>query len=243
MIKCVAIDDEPLALEVIRLHCEKAPLVKLVASFLSIIEAIDFLNEHEVDVIFLDINMPEISGLNIKPLIPENIKIIFATAYEHHALESYDLGATDYLLKPISFERFYKAILRCREEKKDKFTQGETSINLTDETILLKGDKKITQISISDIDYIESLKDYAKIYFKGHEKIVIRESLKRILKRLEKHNFMRVHRSFIISIDKISSIYGNVIKIGNHEIPMNKSQRDHILKTFKERGILGDRSS
>ncbi len=243
MIRCVAIDDEPLALEVIRLHCEKTPLVELVKSFLSIIEAIDFLNKHEVDVIFLDINMPEINGLNIKPLIPETIQIVFATAYENHALESYDLGATDYLLKPISFERFYKAVLRCAEERGNTLLKHDTFFDEAEQTILVKVDKKIVQILIKDIDYIESLKDYAKIYFKGSEKIMIRESLKKIIERLKKHNFIRVHRSFIVSIDKISSIYGNIIKVGSYEVPMNKSQRDFILKKFREKGILGDRSS
>ncbi len=245
MIRCIAVDDEPLALELIKKHCTKIPSVQLEQVFLSVIDAINYLQNEPADLIFLDINMPEIDGLNAAELIPASTQIVYVTAYEKYALKSYDLNATDYLLKPVSFERFYKAVQKCQEK-----IQSKASVNLIeglaaealDKTILLRGDKKIFQIPVREIDYIEGLKDYAKVFFNGNQRIIIRESLKKILAQLEDAGFIRVHRSYIIPMHKISSMEGNMIQVGQYQIPANKTQRDLILKKFKQRGILGDRS-
>ncbi|MFT5820340.1 MAG: DNA-binding LytR/AlgR family response regulator [Crocinitomix sp.] len=240
MINCIAIDDEPLALEVIKLHCKKIASIHLEKTFLSAPEAINYLNTVAIDLVFLDINMPEINGLKFRTLIPQHIQIIFITAYHEHALESYNSNATDYILKPVSFDRFYKAVQKCENSAINNTAKELESPK--EKTILVKGNKKVFQVTITDIEYIEGLKDYARIRLNSGEKIVIRESLKRISNRLENYGFMRVHRSFIIPIDKISSIYGNTINIGEAEIPLSKSQREVILERFKKRGILGDRS-
>lgn len=243
MIKCIAVDDEPLALELIKKHCAKIATVELKYTFLSVLEAIDFLSREPVDVAFFDINMPEINGLKAKKLIPQETQVVYITAYEKYAIKSYDLNATDYLLKPVSFERFYRAIQKCEEKKQLLQSSNPLDKQLAlEKTILLRGDKKVFQIAIKDIEYIEGFKDYAKIHIGGNQKIVIRESLKNILEELKEDGFLRVHRSFIIPLHKISLIEGNMLWIGKHRIPANKAQRDLILDTFKKRGILGDRS-
>lgn len=240
--KCICIDDEPLALKILQLHCEKTPTIDYIGSFLSVVEAIHFMNNNHVDLVFLDINMPEINGLDVKNLIPNHIQIVFATAYEDYALKSYDLGATDYLLKPISFERFFKAVQRCNQKFISESKLIKKTIETINKTLIVREDKKITKILIEDINYIEGLKDYAKIYFDNNNKVVIRERLKRINERLESFGFIRVHRSYIVPMNKISSIYGNTILVANKEIPINKLQRIYILNQFKKNGILGDRS-
>ncbi len=236
MIKCIAIDDEPLALEVIEIHCSKIPQVDLIGTFLSARDAIDFLKNEVVDIVFLDINMPEITGLEMKLLIPDHINVVFVTAFEEYALKSYELEASDYLLKPVSFERFNKAIQKCSRVKE------EQSLKQSKDYLLVRGDKKIVRILISDIRYIEGLKDYAKIYYGADDKIIIRESLRKILKRLEDHKFIRVHRSYIIPFNKITSVYGNTVKVGEQEIPLGKQQKDILVEAFRKKGILGDRS-
>ena len=235
MISCIAIDDEPLALEIIEIHCNRIPIVDLKCSFLSAKDAIEYLRKETVDIVFLDINMPEINGLEMKLLIPEHTQVVFVTAFEKYALKSYDLGVIDYLLKPVSFERFRRTIQKLMKDKKEHAIKKE-------EYLLVRGDKKIVRILISDIRYIEGLKDYARIYYGLEDKVIIRESLRKILTRLEDYNFIRVHRSYIIPFDRISSVYGNVVKIGNQEIPLGKHQKDTLVEAFRKGGILGDRS-
>lgn len=239
MINCIAVDDEPLALEVIKTHCEKIKSVNLKKTFLSSIEAVEYIKENPVDLIFLDINMPEINGINFRKFIPAHIQIVFITAYQEHALASYRVGATDYLLKPVSLDQMYQVVDKCIEKK----SKTNTIVNTNESaTILVKSDKKVVQILVNEILYIEGLKDYAKIYYSNGQKEVIRESLKKIMEVLELHGFLRVHRSYIVPINKIRSFSGNVIYIADVEIPISKSFRNDLIAIFKEKGILGDRS-
>jgi len=242
MIRSIAIDDEPLALEVVKLHCEKVPGLKLERTFLSAVDALEYLKENRVDLIFLDINMPEINGLGFRQFIVSDIQIIFITAYEDYAVKSYELNATDYILKPVSFERFYNAIEKVKQRQVG-LNENQLSKVSKAETIVVRGDKKVYQIKITEIEYIEGQKDYAKIYLTNQERVVIRESLKRIASSLAEHNFVRVHRSYIVPIQKIVSIYGNTIRVGSREVPLGKVQRNVLLDKFKQGGILGDRSA
>lgn len=239
MINCIAIDDEPLALQVIQGHCDRIKSVKLLAVFLSSVEAVEYLKKHPVDVIFLDINMPEINGIHFNKFISPEIQIVFITAYEEHALASYDVGATDYLLKPVSFDRFYEAIIKCTNNQSIKSLSLKENIA---PTILVKSDKKVVQIPIGEIIYVEGLKDYAKIFYANGQREIVRESLKKIMEVLAPYDFLRVHRSYIVPVKKIQLFSGNTIKIGDIEIPISKSYRTDLVTLFKGKGILGDRS-
>lgn len=239
MLNCISIDDEPFGLEVIKLHCNKITFVNLKAEFLSALQAIEYIKEEKVDVIFLDINMPEISGLDFKQRIPDDIQIVFVTAYEEYALKSYELDVTDYLLKPVSFERFYDAALKCQRKLANSLPFETQKVNEHQQYILVKADKRLVKISINDILYIEGLKDYAKIYFETNKKLVIRESLKRIVDQLSDFGFIRVHRSYIVSMNKVSAIYGNTLLIEDQEIPVSKVHKDALLDQFTQMNILG----
>ena len=241
MICCIAVDDEPLALNLIRIHSEKISFLNLDSTFLSVIDAINYINNttFPIDVIFLDINMPELNGLMVRKFIPNEIQIVFITAYEKFALKSYEVDATDYLLKPFSFERFYKAVLKCQEVK--GLNNNLDLDHLGKTTVWAKGDKKVHQIKVSEISFIEGLKDYARIHFGNGQKLVIRESLKTIAQQFSGFGFIRVHRSYIIPFDKISSVYGNMVRIGDFEIPINKTNKEFLLNLFRTKGILGGR--
>ena len=240
MLSCIAVDDEPLALRLIEEHCQKISFISLKKTFLSGIDAISYLKEAPIDVVILDINMPEIDGIALSTLLPASIQIIFITAYENFALKSYDVNTTDYILKPASFNRVYKALSKCMH-RKELLNLKKDDESITEPHIFLKDNKTIHQILISQILYIEGLKDYAKIFLTNKEKIVIRESLKNILEALKMHGFIRVHRSYIIPLAQINSIEGLSIKIRENRIPINKISKEYILNEYKKRGILGTR--
>ncbi len=242
MINCIAIDDEPLALNVIKTHCDKISFVNLKENFLSSVDALDYVAKNEIDVIFLDINMPELNGLNFTSLISEDIQVVFITAYEAHALESYDIGVTDYILKPVSFDRLYQSAQRCDNKKQQRRIKQDMTDSSTEPTILVKSDKKVVQIRIAEINYVEGLKDYAKIFFGDNQKVIIRESLMKIHERLKPQGFIRTHRSYIVPIHKITAFSGNTIIVTNKELPVSKSNKAELISIFKQKGILGDRS-
>ncbi len=244
MTTCIAIDDEPLALALIKEHCDKIASVDLKKTFLSGLEALEYLRRNQIDLVILDINMPEMDGMKLSSLIPLNTQIIFVTAYKEYALKSYDVSAVDYLIKPASFERLHKAIIKCTINNKISINDDSAPNfqNRNNPSVIFKGNKKIYQVTVKDILYVEGLKDYAKIYLRSNEKLVIRESLKNILEQLREYGFLRVHRSFIIPLSQVTSIEGLVIKIQDHKIPLNKISKEFILQEFKKRGILGDRS-
>jgi DNA-binding LytR/AlgR family response regulator len=242
MLNCIAIDDEPLALELIKEHCQKINFIHLKGAFLSAKEAMNFIHEEAVDLVITDIKMPEIDGMLLSSLIPQSIQVVFITAYEKFATKSYDVNTTDYIIKPASFDRFYKAMCKCENKKA---LMDKESVN-TDENIhhlFVKEGKEIHQVRVDKILFIEAYSDYASIRLIDGEKITIRESLKNISEALKNYNFIHVHRSFIVSLAHINSIEGLTIKIGEYTIPLNKISKEYLLSEFKKRGILGWRFS
>jgi DNA-binding LytR/AlgR family response regulator len=242
MLNCIAIDNELLELELIKAFCQKINFVDLKRTFLSAKEAMNFLHEEPIDLIITEIKMQEMDGMSIPSLVSPQVQIVFVTAYEKYAAQSYDFNTTDYIIKPVSFNRFHKAMLKCQHKK----VLIQKNITTTDESLrhlIVKGGKEIHQIRIDQIIYVEGDKDYAWIRLANNEKIMIRESMKNILEVLKNYNFIRVHRSFIVSLVHINSIEGLTIKIGEHKIPLNKVSKEYILSEFKKRGILGWRFS
>jgi len=221
-IKCIIIDDEPLAIKVIQNHLIDFPYMELVATFNNAIEALAIIENGEIDVIFLDINMPKMSGLDFLRSLLIKPHIVITTAYREYAVESFDLDVIDYLVKPIPFGRFLKAITKITNKvgvEKDK--TSETSFK-EEPFIFLKVDKKLMKIKLNDILFIESLKDYIKVFTVIGDYLV-HKSMTSISEELSSENFLRIHRSFTIAINKITSVEGNSVEIANRRIPIGRN--------------------
>ncbi|AMC11640.1 two-component system response regulator [Lutibacter profundi] len=221
-IKCIIIDDEPLAIKVIQNHLSDFPDIELVATFNTAIAALPTIEIDEIDVIFLDINMPKMSGLDFLRSLPKKPHVVITTAYREYAIESFDLDVLDYLVKPIPFGRFVKAIAKINNRVgigKDK--KNEVSFK-EEPFIFLKVDKKLMKIKLNDILFIESLKDYIKVFTKVGDYLV-HKSMNSILEELPSEIFLRIHRSFTIAINKITSVEGNSVEIANRRIPIGRN--------------------
>jgi len=218
-IQCIIVDDEPIAREILENHLQKINTIQVVASCKNAIEAFNIINSEDVDLIFLDINMPDISGLSFAKAINKEIKIIFTTAYREYAVEGFDLQAVDYLLKPISFERLLQAINKFLGESiKMNMDTSENKSNF----IFVRTDRKMIKVNFSDINYIESYSDYIKIYLTD-KTIITRETITSIETKLPKKTFLRIHRSFIVSIDKINSFTNEYVEVHKKTLPISRS--------------------
>lgn len=225
-ISCLIVDDEPMAREIISTHLSKIENIEVIASCSNAIEAFQEINKHAIDLVFLDINMPEISGISFAKSINKNIKVIFTTAYRDYAVEGFELRAVDYLLKPISFERFSKAISAFHD------TQTPINVEAPSETssndfIFVRSDRVMLKIDFNAIIYIESYSDYIKIHT-AKKVIVTRETISAIDAKLPKDQFLRIHRSFIVAISKISSFTSDHVVIKNQSLPISRSYKKEV---------------
>ena len=223
MITCIAIDDEPKALEVIERYCRKTSLVDLRASFREPVKAIEFMNCEKVDLIFLDINMPDISGTQLVQTLSPRPMIIFTTAYSHYAVESYDLNALDYLLKPITFERFLAAINKAVSAPSPK----NVVVNEDDATVFIKSGPQTYQVKVADILYLEKDGNYITVYLKD-KKILIRENMGDIFDLVPQADFVRVHKSYVVAVKHISMIEVHQLSIGGTKIPIGSTYREPL---------------
>ncbi len=234
MIHYLIIDDEPIAHRIIEKYCENLPHLEKKGNCYNALEAIQFLNENVVDLIFLDINMPKLSGFDFLKTIINPPKIIVTTAYKEFALEGYELNISDYLLKPFSFERFVKAInktIALTENTKSSsiLSNIETEPNTT--SFFLKGDKKHHQIHFEDLLFIEAYGHYTKVYLKN-DMIVTNQKISDFDNLLSKSDFIRTHKSFIVAKDKINQIEGNRILINQHKIPIGQTYKENVNRLF-----------
>lgn len=230
---CIIVDDEPIAREILENHLQKIDAVSVVASCKNAIEAFNVLNSNQVDLIFLDINMPEISGLSFAKTINKNIKIIFTTAYREYAVDGFNLQAVDYLLKPISFERLLQAVNKYLGENKEEVFEPVLEVrNEKSDFIFVRSDRKMIKIDFSEINYIESFSDYIKIHL-SDKTIITRETITNIEARLPKNDFMRIHRSFIVSIPKIDSFTNEFVEIHRKAIPISRSYKKEVLNRLE----------
>jgi len=224
MITCIAIDDEPKALEVIERYCRKTSLVDLKATFREPIKAIEFLNREKVDLIFLDINMPDISGMQLVQTLSPRPMIIFTTAYSHYAVESYDLNALDYLLKPITFERFLAAINKAAAGT----LSSKNGVGKEDEsTVFIKSGPQTYQVKVGEILYLEKDGNYITVHLKDRN-ILIRENMGDIFDLVPASDFLRVHKSYVVAIKHITMIEIHQLIINGEKIPIGSTYRDAL---------------
>ena len=233
-IKCLIVDDEPMARDVIRRYIEKVPILQLAGECGNAIDAIVFLHNETVDLIFLDIRMPHLSGTDFVKSLRNIPKVIFTTAYKEYALEGFELDVVDYLLKPIRFDRFLRAVSKAFPQKRDELTENTAPVAVQDKKInsgfiYLKADRKMIKLMLEDILYIESARDYLKV-FTQNRSIVTRRTISSIEAMLSDNEFIRIHRSYIVSIKKINSFTHEIVEIGNKELPIGKFYLNSFLK-------------
>lgn len=228
-LRCILVDDEPLPLELLAAYAEKCPLLQLVGAFNNPLEALAVIGQQNIDLVFLDIQMPEITGVQFIQLIPEKCKVIFTTAYSNFALQGYELEVVDYLLKPITFERFLKAVKKAEALFISVPIQQEiiAPIN-TEQALFVKSDHRIVKIFPSQILFIEGLKEYIAIHT-TECKIITLQNLKKMEEVLPEKQFFRVHKSFIVAVSKIDFIERSRVFIGEKIIPIGDTYRETFL--------------
>jgi DNA-binding LytR/AlgR family response regulator len=239
MINCIIVDDEPHAIEVLDHYVKQTPHLRLVASFTNPIEALQLVGRQKIDLVFLDIQMPEISGIDFIKAIQGKSKVILTTAYSEFALEGYDLYVVDYLLKPIRLPRFLTAVQKAIEQIS---SSNEASPHDTreDDYVFVKTESKgkLLKINLADIDFIESMKNYVAIHRSG-QKTLVYTTMKELEERLPKKQFLRVHKSFIIPISRITGIEGNLVRLKNvsSEILIGENYKAELMEIIKGKMI------
>jgi DNA-binding LytR/AlgR family response regulator len=230
MINAIAIDDEPLAHKVIESFCKQTEFVNLQKSFTKPTDALKYLQKFPADLLFVDIHMPGMTGINLVKALQQNTMVIFTTAFSEYAAVSYELNAIDYLLKPINLKRFTQAVNKANEY----FNYIQKKDNTADKYIFVRADLSLMKILLTDIIYIEGLADYLKIHVKDRKTIVARMPMKDMLAKLPSNDFVRVHRSFILPFSKIESVRGTTISIADREIPVGKTYVEDFFKRYSE---------
>ena len=236
---CIIVDDETLARELLTVHIAKLPYLEILATCANAIEAKFALEKHQPDILFLDIQMPNLTGLELLRMLKRRPATILTTAYSEYALEGYELDVLDYLLKPIEFERFFKAVSKAV----DWLDRGQTIVppippapvtEPQDNYFFVKTDYKMVKVVYSDILFIEALQKYVRIHTPS-VRLVTLMSMSQLEETLPTGQFVRIHRSYIVNLDKIDSIEGNIVHIGKHQLPLSKGQREAFLEWVKRK--------
>jgi len=231
MIKAIALDDEPPALEIIETFCSKVDFIALQETFTKTSEAFKYIEKNPVDLLFLDINMPSVSGIEFYKSIPQKVMVIFTTSYSEYAVEGYNLNAVDYLLKPYTLKRFLQAADKARE--KYYFLHPDL-VAAKEQHIMLRADYGLVKVSLADILFIEGLDNYLKIHLHNQKPLVIRITMKALLEKLPEKDFIRVHRSYIIPFSRIETVRNKIITIAGEEIPIGTSYEENFFSLFKK---------
>jgi DNA-binding LytR/AlgR family response regulator len=227
-INCILVDDEPASREIIEKYISDCTTLNLVSSCTNAFEANEIINKEQIQLIFLDINMPKLSGIKFYKSLSNPPFVIFTTAYPEYAVEGFEVDAVDYLLKPFSFERFLKSVNKALT----LFNHKES--NSHNPFIVLKSDKKLYRVNISDINYLEALGDYVKVDFLC-QSIMVHDTFQNLLSQFSESNLVRVHKSYAISLNKFDHIEGNMIKIQDKSIPIGQKYRADLLKIISSR--------
>lgn len=238
MIRCLVVDDEPLALDILEDYISKVPFLSLVKTTTSAIEGLSLVQNDAIDLVFLDVQMPELTGIQFLKIINGKCDVILTTAYSQYALDGYELDVVDYLLKPIAFDRFYKAAQKALQNSNHaQLPSSESKIShKTHDFIFVKTEHKIQKIYLDDILFIEGLKDYISIFTKT-ERIITLQNMKKMEESLPSKSFIRVHKSYIIALSKIESIERSRIQIGEKIIPIGDTYRDYFFKQIEDKNI------
>ncbi len=237
-IKCVVIDDERLAREYIKNYISKIPELELLGDFNSPLKATELINKGVVDLLFIDIQMPDITGVDFVRSLSKKPEIIFTTAYQEYALEGFNLSAIDYLLKPFSFERFFQAVNKVFDKFENNsgtdlpsMLPGHSETTYAETYLTIRADRKLYKINFKDIKYIEGQKAY--VTFHTHKKrITALASLKELEEALPKNRFIRIHKSYIVALDEILSLEGNIIEVDDVKLPVGRMYKEDVLKVF-----------
>lgn len=233
-LKCIIVDDEPPATRILENYIGKVSFLEKTGVFNDSLKALEFLNSQVVDVIFLDIQMPQLTGLQISRIISKNIKVIFTTAYPDFALEGFELNAVDYLLKPISFERFYQAVSKLNSDPKTVVSNQNTAPDFL--FIKTDGKNKFQKIFLNDILYVESLQNYVCIHTK-QQQIITHSSLKNVIESLSSTDFIQIHKSYVISLKHIESTDNFSVFINRKELPIGATFKDAFFDKIEENKI------
>lgn len=240
MINVIIVDDEPLALDVLETYITKLPNLNLVTKCTNALEANNALKEHDIDLMFLDIQMPQLTGIDFLRSLSNPPLVIFTTAYANYAVEGFELNAIDYLLKPISLERFMKAVNKAEEQielKKKDVTPSEVIVEEGADFIFVKADKKLVKVNYMDIVYIEGLKDYVIIRL-NESRVITLQTMKSLDEKLPSNIFKRIHRSYIVNIKKINAVLGNMVEVVEKNqpkhIPIGKNYREELLNIINK---------
>lgn len=241
-LRCLIVDDEPLALDVLETFVERLDNLELVCRCNNAVEAYNCLQNEHIDLMFLDIQMPKLTGIDFLKSIPNPPRVIFTTAYRDYALDSYELNAVDYLLKPIAFDRFLKAVAKVTPVEPRGIATSPAAINQTepdykDAFIYLKADKKMVKVMLADILYIESLKDYIRVKTDTKE-IISYQKISFLEEKLPTDKFLRIHRSFIISLDKVQAFSATAVDVGKTEIPIGRLYKNDVLQVLGQNNLL-----
>lgn len=229
MLRAIAIDDEPLPLEILKEYCSQSGFVSLEKTFTKIGDAQKYIQSFPVDLLFLDIQMPKISGIEFYKSLEQNMMLIFTTAHSQYAIDAFNLNAVDYLLKPFSYERFLLAVNKAR----DYFNYLKKSESADNKFLYVRSDYSLIQIAFSDILYIESFADYLSIRLTGNKKVITRMPLKTVMEKLPQHEFIRVHRSFVIPFSRIQKVRKKTIYLSEKEIPVGSSYEQEFFSRYK----------
>ncbi|MDB5246726.1 MAG: two-component system response regulator [Segetibacter sp.] len=229
--RCIAIDDEPLALQIIAEYASRIPFLSLQKTFTDPDEALVWLKQNDVDLLFLDIQMPDINGLQYYRLLSKKPPVIFTTAYSEYAVEGFNVDAVDYLLKPFEYDRFLKAVFKARE-----YIDFLSNQDLQLASIFIKVDYQLMKISLKDIDLIEGLDDYIRIHTKPKPVLTLM-TLKSLQEKLPSHEFVRLHRSYIVPVSKIESFGKSKIKVAGKELPVGSSYGEAYQQLLKDKGL------
>ena len=230
-IRCLLVDDEPPSLEILRTYISTVPMLKVVGECYHAMGAFEYIQRHAVDVIFLDVNMPRLSGIDFIKALPNPPKVIFTTAHRDFAVEGFELGAIDYLLKPYSLDRFLRAVHRMLnpDSKNQKTSAASLTEEKPDRFLYVRADRKMVKVLIDEILYVESLKDYVRIFI-GDKQIITKQTITALAEMLPESEFLRVHRSYIVAQHKIDSYHQHAVFIGKTEIPVGPLYRQEIIK-------------
>ena len=233
-IKCLAIDDEPLALKQISSYIERTPSLELVASLSNAPDAYAIIEEKEVDLLFVDINMPELSGMDFAKSIKQDIGIIFTTAYSEYAVEGFKVDAIDYILKPIGYDSFMTAVNKA-QKRLNKDSQATEEVDGNDDYLFIKSEYKLIRVELKNITYIEGMREYVRIHLMDQKPIITLLSFKKLMEKLPSESFMRVHRSYIVNLKKITTIERmRIVFEDNIRIPVSDQYKETFQKYIDE---------
>ena len=237
-LRCLLIDDEPPALKILASYISNINGLEIVGQCKNALEALDVLNQHAVDVIFLDIKMPKMLGTEFLKNLSHPPKVIFVTAYRDYAVEGYELDAVDYLVKPVSFERFFKAITKLNRMMGKETISASVDYKSNPEAfVYLKVDKYMKKIFVNDIVYIESWKDYIKLFLINGKSLIIKQTITAMENLLSEHRFLRVHRSYMVSLKKISGYNGVSVQLDAKEIPIGRLYKQAVMERLQSHSV------